>query len=153
MNDEEDQATNGVLNAPNAQEAAADAPTASGDPAGVIPTMMSSFFPSPPSYISSFTPSNVALARRLIALPSFSYDEYKRDYDPTIWKVKQGELLLELGVPDDVRQSVADTDLVALVKPPEVELIEQDGHWMSFGQAWPVRPGILLYTVELQYLC
>jgi hypothetical protein len=103
-----------------------------------VPLMMSSFFPSPPSYIAHFTPSNVALARRLIASTSFSYEAYREEFSPAEWKEKQASLLEELGIDQDVRATVKDIDLVSLVKPPDAGLVEEDGHWMSFGQAWPV---------------
>lgn len=124
--------------AANAGAAAATTMNGNASEGPAVPVMMSSFFPSPPSYISHFTPSNVALAHRLVALPSFSYEEYRRDYSPATWKDRQATLLEELDTSQDVTDSVRDLDLVTLVKPPDVSLIEEDGHWMSFGQAWPV---------------
>lgn len=130
------------VTAANAGAAAATTMNENASEGPAVPLMMSSFFPSPPSYITHFTPSNVALARRLVALPSFSYDEYRRDFGPATWKDKQATLLEELGIDQDALDRVGDVDLVSLVKPPDVSLIEEDGHWMSFGQAWPVgRPG------------
>ena len=98
---------------------------------------MSSFFPSPPAAYRSFTPRNLALARQLVAHPAFvplrslpdgtpnNYDDILRD--------------LHVGQEEIDRLNAASLDLTTLVKPPDVDLIEEDGHWMAFGQVWPVR--------------
>jgi hypothetical protein len=105
---------------------------------------MSSFFPSPPAYHVHFTASNIALARRLVAAPTFSQDEYRRlaASGSSKWTARQAALLAEIGRVDGEQASSiteAGVDLPSLVQPPDAALIEADGHWMSFGQAWPVR--------------
>ena len=102
-------------------------------------TLMSSFFPSPPSYFANFTQANLDLAKKLVAHPSYSLDQVKSNTDdPKAWLAMQNTVLKELDVSDDEIERVKDVDLASLVTPPDVDLVEADGHWMAFGQAWPV---------------
>ncbi|KAK9894888.1 hypothetical protein P389DRAFT_85901 [Cystobasidium minutum MCA 4210] len=104
-------------------------------------TLMSSFFPSPPSYFANFTQANLDLARKLIDHPSYSLDKVKSASaeDPKTWLTMQNDVLKELEISDDEIERLKDVNLASLVVPPEVDLVEADGHWMAFGQAWPIH--------------
>jgi len=100
---------------------------------GAAPQLMSSFFPSPPSTYAQYTPQNLALAKRLVAYPS-----YQADVDD--WQGQQERILVdELKVEQSVVDAVRDVNLRWLVTPPDAALIEADGHWMAYGQAWPIN--------------
>lgn len=107
------------------------------EPAGAA-TLMSSFFPSPPASFSNYTSANIALAKRLIAHPDYDA-RLASDTTPT-WQEQQRSILGQLNVASEVITSVQDVDLRTLVEPPDVSLIEEQGHWMAFGQVWPVSP-------------
>lgn len=110
-----------------------------GDGAAQPTTLMSSFFPSPPAYFANFTSANLDLARKLVDHPSYSLEQVKANTeDPRAWLAMQNAVLKELQVSDEEIDRLKDVDLATLVTPPDVDLIEADGHWMAFGQAWPV---------------
>jgi hypothetical protein len=103
-------------------------------------TLMSSFFPSPPSHFANFTQTNLALARKLVEHPSYSSEDVKTNTDdPKAWLTMQAKVLKELDVSDEEIDRVKEVDLASLLNPPDVDLVESDGHWMAFGQAWPVN--------------
>lgn len=114
----------------------------SGDTAAVAvqpATLMSSFFPSPPSHFANFTQANLDLARKLVEHPSYSSEDVQTNTDnPKAWLTMQNTVLKELEVSDEELERVKDVDLASLLTPPDVDLVEADGHWMAFGQAWPV---------------
>lgn len=60
----------------------------------------------------------------------------------------QNTVLKELDVSEDELQRLQNVDLASLTTPPDVDLIEADGHWMAFGQAWPVRCALITYTLR-----
>jgi len=118
----------------------AESNAAGGDGAVQPTTLMSSFFPSPPSSFASFTKDNLDLARKLVEHPSYSLEQVKANTeDPKAWLEMQNRVLQEMEISDEEIERVKDIDLASLVTPPDVDLIEADGHWMAFGQAWPVR--------------
>lgn len=117
----------------------AEQAAATGDGAAHPTTLMSSFFPSPPSYFANFTKANLDLAQKLVGHPSYSLEQVKLDKeDPKAWLAMQSTILKELGLSKDEIERLKNVDLASLVTPPDVDLIEADGHWMAFGQAWPV---------------
>lgn len=116
-----------------------DGSAAAQDGAAPATTLMSCFFPSPPAYFGDFTQANLDLARKLVGHPSYSSDKVKANAeDPKAWLSMQNAVLRELEIADEEIQRVKEVDLASLVTPPDVDLIEADGHWMAFGQAWPV---------------
>lgn len=126
--------------------------------------LMSSFFPSPPSYYKHFTPENIALAKRFVARLHSS----KRKDEPILaasedrdggqeqqdWVKVQEGILREMGESPDRIDSLRDVDLQLLVEAPDITEIEREGHWLSFGQVWPVReelPSLLDMGVKQLY--
>jgi mediator of RNA polymerase II transcription subunit 7 len=110
--------------------------------------LMSSFFPSPPAYYKHYTSANLALARRLTSHADFTSK-------PDDWKSQQASILDLLdGVSQEEKERAADTDLGGLLEPPDVNVVEQDGHWNSFGQVWPIKeklPGLEDMGVKQMY--
>jgi len=108
------------------------------------PELMSSFFPSPPSTYIHYTLQNLVLAKKLTSHESFTFHSENEGEGSSgdDWKEQQGRILKELNVDEKIRQGVRDIDLRWLVKPPAIELIEEDGHWIAFGQAWPINEAL-----------
>jgi hypothetical protein len=104
-------------------------------------TLMSSFFPSPPAYFANFTQANLDLAHKLVAHPLYSLAEVKRDTEyPKSWQSMQIKVLKALDLSEEEIERLKDVDLALLITPPDPALVEEDGHWHAFGQAWPVSP-------------
>lgn len=117
----------------------AESTAADGDGAVQATTLMSSFFPSPPSSFANFTQANLDLARKLLEHPSYSLKQVKANTEePKAWLAMQNSVLKEMEIPDEELERVKGVDLASLISPPDVDLVEADGHWMAFGQAWPV---------------
>lgn len=100
------------------------------------PETMSSFFPSPPAGYTRFTDINIALAKRLVGHADFKAD-LTHETSPT-WREQQSTLLAALKANQETIDELKDLDLRTLVRPPNIDLIEEDGHWTAFGQVWPV---------------
>lgn len=94
------------------------------------PQLMSSFFPSPPSIYTLFTQCNLSLAKQLVSHPLFILN-------PEDWKAQQSSILKESLVDEQEIEKVNQIDLRTLIQPPDIDVIEGDGHWMAFGQVWP----------------
>lgn len=128
--------------------------------AGQPTALMSSFFPSPPAYFAHFTTRNLELAQKLVSHPEYKAEEKRRspidtqeDTDShSSWKDVQSRLLGLLDVSGEEKERVKDIDLASLVTPPDVDLIEEDGHWMAFGQAWPVSFACNIYIFQM-FVC
>lgn len=122
-----------ALTAP--QDGSTNATANDGINGGGAPLLMSSFFPSPPSFSASFTPENLKLAARLVA-----HADFKAQAED--WKAQQESILSELDVPAEEIKQVEELDLRTLVQPPDIDLFEEEGHWNAFGQTWPVKEAL-----------
>ena len=98
---------------------------------GLSSSLMTAFFPSPPAFYKQFTNSNLSLAKLVVAHPSFQ--PISED-----WKAQQTSILQELEIDEKDIEQVSTVDLRTLLQPPDIKSIEEDGHWMAFGQVWPV---------------